>query len=470
MPTGDSTQDTANLQAAIHDYRLDSGGTLYLGPGTFLVHASLFRQASSSANPGYNPAPFNGTIQGAGKGVTVIRSVRGPGGEPFTPIYDFQMDQTIPGTFFIWDEDYFGVRNMTFEADPEIADPYWYAGLYWQGLFNFIGLGTAQYGVGNALGTDCINVHFKGSLDSYGVPEMPFLFEPYGGSGGTHNVKSSEFENAFDALYKIVLYSNAIINIGGSPRDKVIFNNSFGASVFTACGDCTVNISHIETNGAPGVYSVLGYTANTLSSITVAHNRINPLAGSWYAGVEMWAWNGEVSAVISQNRIHSEDSFLWGPIFTEGVSNGVITNNVINGRGPAAIYLGVFNWWPGSFTLVGNNLQNWETTGPNPWGFWAAPIWLGPFVIDSTVVGASNGWAIFDEPAYDTSWNPLYDENGNPLTIPGYGDLIPPGEFGDLVPKNNVFTGVNNPHVNIGQDVREAMQQMVEAKLLMSGR
>lgn len=41
MPTGDSTTDTANLQAAIHDSRMDAGGTLYLGPGTFLVHASL---------------------------------------------------------------------------------------------------------------------------------------------------------------------------------------------------------------------------------------------------------------------------------------------------------------------------------------------------------------------------------------------------------------------------------------------
>ena len=81
IPTGNSTQDTENLQAAINN--LEAGGAIYLGPGTFLVHASIVRQSVYDESPNYIVDPFNGTIQGAGKGKTIIRSVRGPGGEDF---------------------------------------------------------------------------------------------------------------------------------------------------------------------------------------------------------------------------------------------------------------------------------------------------------------------------------------------------------------------------------------------------
>ena len=105
------------------------------------------------------------------------------------------------------------------------------------------------------------------------------------------------------------------------------------------------------------------------------------------------------------------------------------------------MYLGVNSWRPGRVTIRGNNLARWGTT-PDPWGLGTAPIWLGPFIVDSIVVGGNTKANVFDEPAYDTNWNPLYDDNGRPLTIPGYSDLIPLEEIGNLVPKNNTFTGV----------------------------
>ena len=51
LPTGNSTQDTENLQAAIHSSILDSGGTLYLGEGTFPVVTSFFCRPSGVGIP-----------------------------------------------------------------------------------------------------------------------------------------------------------------------------------------------------------------------------------------------------------------------------------------------------------------------------------------------------------------------------------------------------------------------------------
>ena len=182
---------------------------------------------------------------------------------------------------------------------------------------------------------------------------------------------------------------------------------------------------------------------NAPSYSTVLFNGTIQGAPSSYAGVELWGSQGDLSFVIEKSKFHSENSWLWGPIFSE-VDNqdGLIANNKFTGKGPAAMYLGVYDWSPGSVTIRGNNLDNSETT-PDPLWLGTAPIWLGSFMVNSVVVGGDNEVNVFDEPAYDTSWNPLYDENGNPLTIPGYEDLIPPGEFGNLVPKNNTFTGVD---------------------------
>jgi len=482
MPTGDSTTDTENLRLALHDSRLDNGGTLYLGQGTFYVHGALGRQDFDPVSSTYNLTPFNGTIQGAGKDLTTIRAVKGPGGENFEPVIQPKLDPSDPERINIYAVlmmvgSYIGLKDLTFDSEPELMwDPdnaKWLAP--WRGHNAYGGRGPTLYvGAGSweggfeLIGTDLINVRFKGTVDTDGSPTTGHLYQQWGDWGGVHNVKGCDAENSSNGAVQFLYMTNATINIGGSRREKVTFTNAHLTSVDTRCIDCNVNVAHIETHDAPGVFFST-FHGNTQSSVAVTHSRINPIPDSLVAGVEMWASSGEVSAVISNNKIHSEDSFPWGPIFIEGVSNGVISANKFTGRGPSAIYLGVYEWSPGRFTLVGNNVQMWETT-VNPWFLPAAPIWLGSFVTDSTVVGGNSYSNVFDEPAYDTDWNPLFDEDGNPLTIPGYGGLIPPEEFGNLVPKNNVFTGVNNIQVHIGQDVRDAMQQRVEAKQLMMGR
>jgi hypothetical protein len=188
---------------------------------------------------------------------------------------------------------------------------------------------------------------------------------------------------------------------------------------------------------------------------------------SWFAGVELWVEPGcgEVSAVVAGNRIQSDDSFIFGPVFMEGVQDALVANNKIAGRGSAAIYLGVLEQWPGMATLVGNNLQNWTNTGENPWGFTAAPIWLGSYVTNSTVVGGARKVGVFDEPGYDWDDNPLPpDAYGNAQT---YEDK---SVRENIIPKNNVFTGVNNMGTHIGRDIRDAMLSLTETRTGMIRR
>ena len=443
MPTGDSTLDTANLQDELHDSRLDAGGTLYLGPGIFKIHGFVGRQdISDPSHPSYSTILFNGTIQGAGKGVTILRGVRGPDDEGFEPLrYEIPGFASVDHTLLGFVQVYLGVKDLTFDSESGLVDPYNVYGN--RGLVNFLGTGSFESGLNELIGTDIANVHFKGSLDSSGTPETGHLFQQWGDEGGVHNVTNSEFENSSNGALQFFELLNASINVGGAPKERVHITNALsGGLQVGGCSDSDLNVSYIKTRDAPGVYFFPGWW-NTEASLVVSHSDIRTRPGSLYAGVEMWGRAGELSVTIEKNKFHSEYTFLWGPIFSDGaMQNGLIANNKFTGIGPAAMYLEVDNWHAGTVTIHGNNLSNWETI-PDPWGLGTAPIWLGPFVVDSVVVGGDNELNVFDEPAYDTSWNPLYDENGNPLTIPGYGDLIPPEEFGNLVPKNNTFTGVD---------------------------
>jgi len=431
MPTGDCTQDTENLQEAIHHANMSNGGTLYLGPGTFLVCATLLRH-DIPGEFGYNGVPFNGTIQGAGKGMTIIKSVRGPGDAPFTPAFGF------PITFAVWSLDYFGVRDLTFEADSEIAD-LWDIGWYppTRGLLSYVNLGAGIYGVGNPYGTDCINVHFKGSLDSEGNPEIPLMFEVFGGGGGTHNAKSCDFENGSVLMLEYAEVGNTTINVGGSPKEKVTFTNTTDMQCLSIsawfCGDVSVNVSHIETYNTSGALWHQTHPANSISNFNLTNNTVNMMPESWYAGVEMWAENfGEVATVVKGNKFHSNSSSIFGPVMFAGVSSGLITNNKFTGWGPAAINVGFFEY-PGTVTLLGNNLETWETA-ENPWveGLYA-PIWLGPNITNSVVVGGNNHENIWD------------------------------------LGQDNTYTGVNNMQQNIGQQIKQAMQQKAEAMKAMRG-
>ncbi|MEP0133101.1 MAG: right-handed parallel beta-helix repeat-containing protein [Eudoraea sp.] len=473
---------------------MNNGGTLYLGPGTFKIHGTIGRQnLSNPTHPSFSRALFNGTIQGAGKGVTILKGVRGPEGVSFEPLQIKEKSWLIDyADLLMFAQEYLGVKDLTFESELDLVDrdPYFHPGGV-SGLYAYIEAGSQEYGLNELVGTDIKNVHFKGVLNHHGDWQSPpdtdmrYLFVQNGDGGGIHNITGCDFENSVYGSAFLNL-ADPIINIGGSQAEKVTFTNiylrtyrnPFARLYYTSgvavagCGSTTLNVSHIETNESTGIY--FRAQENTVSNVKLTNSVIN-LKGynpPWYAGVELWGSNSMVSAVISDNSFHYNEVgnyWTWGPIFTDGVETAVINNNTITGKGAAPIKLNAFGWNPGSMTLIQNHLAGWEIV-PDPWGLGTARIWLGPFVVNSLVVGGNNHTNIFDEPAYDLNHNPLSDEDGNPLTVPGYGELIPPEEFANLVPKNNIFNGVNNIRLNIGKDVRDAMRQEVETREEMMNR
>jgi hypothetical protein len=461
MPTGNSTQDTENLQAAINN--LKSGETIYLGEGTFLIHASLVRQSVYDEVSNYNSVAFNGTFQGSGKDKTIIRSVRGPNGEDFVewkdPFYDF-----TPGTFIILGNGYVGFKDMTFEADSEIIGSWYYGTFdgvdyYTTGLASFVYIGSDSYAKGKA-STDCINVYFKGSLDSSGKQEVGHLYTPWGGRGSIHNVKSCEFENGLFDMLSFGWQADATINIGGNASEKVTLSNSLFSSIqFYGVNDCKINASNIEIDNAPG-FLLFPLDENTLSNIDVNKCDINMDQNSHFGGVDIRNHDihGDILIDISENGFQSEDSDLHGPIYLEGVKKANINNNKFSGRGVAAIYLGI-NSSPGHAFIEGNNFSNWKTTD-NPDGIPSAHIWLGPYITDSSVIGGNNKVNVFDQPANDKFGNPLPpDSNGNAQTY---------DESGNIVSKNNTFTGVNIMQIESGQNTKDKRQKPNEKKIRMN--
>ncbi len=424
MPTGDSTTDTAALQAALHDPALDNGGTLYLGPGTFMIHRFIGRQdISDPSDPSYSTVLFNGTIQGAGKDVTILKGVRGPGGAGFGPLhYELPGFASDDHTLMAVIQTYASVKDLTFESESELVDPANAFGS--KGLVNFLGLGTFVPGLNDLIGTDVVNVRFIGSLDSSGMPETPLHFQLWGDKGGVHNIRGCDFENNVWGAIQFYELSDAVVNIGGLPNEKVTLKNCIEAPVEVwGCNNLNVNASRLETQDSSGV----AFGGNTNSRLGVFDCNIKQEPDANWAGVEIRN-NANSDVVISNNSIHGEEAWLWGPIFSNTTDGVVVTNNRIEGNGGAGIYMisGANHF------LKANNFNNFQVA---PWGI--AKIWLGYFdgrVTDSMIIGGNNRVNVYDS------------------GYPGAG---------------NIYTGVNNMHMKIGQKVKDAMNQKMQAKEAM---
>jgi parallel beta-helix repeat protein len=368
MPTGDSTLDTANLQAALHDSRLDSGGTLYLGPGTFEIHGFIGRQNySDSSHPSYSTNIFNGTIQGAGKGVTILKGVRGPGGAGFEPLH-YEIpgfasdDHTLLGLVQV----YLGVKDLTFDSEATLVDPYNAYGN--RGLVNYVGTGSFEYALNELIGTDITNVHFKGSLDSNGDPETGHLFQQWGDEGGVHNITSSEFENSSNGALEFFELANAsIVTISHNEfRNSVlgiylyhsdnsrIEGNEFSGEGFSPMGfetseNTTVSNNFVTGNWVYGITPLLGSNDCTITGNLLGETKDGQKLGmsSLFGAISVWQSD---NCIVSGNKfVNMNNAPSLGAVWVSGQFNRVENNDYTESglpgwnAGPGAIMLARFN-------------------------------------------------------------------------------------------------------------------------------
>ena len=417
--SGDTTGETdhLNIAAAFADAQAaGDGSTVQLGAGTFYI-----RKPIQAAN-------FVGTLQGAGKNDTFIRNPIGrgiansdppapPGGHPLMFYQDASWPEGVVQDITL--------RDFTVGVD-ELPIPW---GTVIAGFLTEQSFSNLIIHLGRITGTDDASevayvsftvdsVGLEGfGISDYGIqPANIFQFQDIGPveidyKGETLLVRAIE---GYGAPWKQL--SGDLLVVNGLFNDLLLTAVSLGHGTHP---DFYAHVENNTTNDASLVYAE-NWSPWVPLTLVVSGTEINQKLHSYYAGIE--AWGAGIELLAEQNRIHGEDTALWGPIFTNGLNNAVISNNQITGRGPAAIYIGVDYWGYGGNSgcnLIGNNVQGWDTQ-PWEWLTEIAPIWLGFGTSNCTVVG--NGK------------NVANDGTDNTVTgMNNIGPVVPPDTLGQAI-------------------------------------
>jgi hypothetical protein len=442
------------------------GETLQLAEGTYKIHRSLVFEN------------WNGSLIGAGpdRSATIIEVSKATNGDLFTVIYEPYFDDfdftgsRFFGTpvFYVYNaQGLFRISNLTVKVtEIGVAEKSYVLdsnrGRGRIAFFIDVWENNNQALLAGPLGAEVDvvieNCSFLGSAADrfFGQPNHGIqLPGDFFNTVGDYTVRNSNFDGIGTVVVnpiamhdsKIVIENNTFTD---SARPVALWNNSgctidilnneasnvLEATVFAVLGPhrlpsparpCHVTVSGLDVDGGGGVFWDQFGNDSLFDVGVLTHNSIRQKPNSFWAGFELWD-SGNSNLIVSKNKVHGEDTFIWGPIFAFDVHDAVISNNKITGSGPAAAYLGVF---PGSsvtgLTLLGNNFDNWITK-PYFDIDSIAPIWLGPWTQGNTVVGGDNSTGVLDEGV------------------------------------DNTITGVNNMGTNLGQDIRDAMIQKMEAK------
>ena len=417
--------DTVNIRWALSN--VASGGTVFLPDAQYYCNQIYVEN-------------FRGVFKGAGKDRTVL-DVYGT----IRPVDEF-------GSWFVFNGGNILLCDMSFNPTPSNPAQKWIQQM-WGASITAI---TTIRIKGASANSNISRVNFKsnpGTLKWYG--EIPvdknilahiwlsndyteFAFLPM---TGNHQITSCSFEEGFAGILAWNL-SDGNLKIGGSPGEGNVFNRTWFGALTDSLSNCVCEMSYntildVYSSGLqprslfwynqPGEYP-------QLSTYTVTHNNVRALAGA--AAIESYdyaRWDTGTAAVnlaISQNTVttsgeegglynlYGSFATVWIDAFVE---RAIVSNNVIRGvKCYAGIYVG-----PGcsEAMLLGNNLNGLISDSSNP--DLIAPIWLNE-ASNCTVVGGNNIANVLD------------------------------------MGTNNILTGVNNMHVNIGQNVKDAMNRRRE--------
>ncbi|NHJ25404.1 MAG: hypothetical protein EAX89_12555 [Candidatus Lokiarchaeota archaeon] len=385
--------DTANIQAAFDAaIAAGPGSTVLLTSGQFYTNEIYIED-------------FYGTFKGAGIEQTKIDVLRG-------------FDPTAPGVYGPMGTHIFrflrgdvSISDLYFDITPyEPAEPW---GLGWVDLLSPI-LMTGE------LNSRIENVRFTGheGTSTYDPGHPLYLVESYNvragvvyGGGlittGNHLITKCEFDSLWLGLTAYGLM-NAEVKI----KSNSITGGAIG--IINAENDNSkFEISHneIETRFFGGIW-VMQPPPREPSQWLITHNIIRVLSLD-ADGIALMDYSPAKSleAVISHNKIMLDDA-NWGGIWTYGLQDAFISNNIICGKGE----YGIACAFAYNNLLLGNNVQNVDA-------YWASVALI--FASGCVVVGGS------------TKTNVL-----------------------DIGGDNNIIVGISNMQgTSPGPEIQEAMEQ-----------
>lgn len=456
-PTGTPEIDWQNIQNGLD--AMGPGETLQLAAGTYKIHRSLVFEN------------WNGSLIGAGpdQSATIIEVSKATNGDLFTVIYEpYFDDRDFPGAryfgtpvFYVYNaQGLFRISNLTVKVtEIGVAEKSYVLDSNSGVIAWFIDVwdNNNQALIAGPLGAEVDvvieNSSFLGSRgeQEWGQPNHGIqLSGDFFDTVGDYTVRNSDFDgistvvvnpiamhdsnivienNTFtDSVAPIALWNNSgctanilnnqATNVGWS--SVMIFDN---VNVSSPTHPCHVTVSGLVTHDGAGVYAE-NWSPWVPLTLVVSGNEINQRSNSDYAGIE--AWGDGINLLAEQNRIHGEDAALWGPIYTNGLNNAVISNNQITGRGPAAIYIGVGFWGLGGdsgMTVTDNDVLGFRIHQLPALAGLGAPLahyWIGAGTQNNLIEGQVEvSERVLDWGMNNTVINAQHIQQGKPDGAPG---------------------------------------------------
>ncbi len=335
------------------------GGTLHLGQCTYYVTRTIEARWN-----------HHGKMQGMGKELTTIEILPGAkiaavpitveGGYYLSPLFLFENPES--GDITLSD-------LSVVVTDPQPAqgnDPF-----FSNGLWTLIAV------TGPDVNTRFENAGFHGAPGDFFGTNIGHGIQIYNypGLNGSMTVSGCDFSSIWDSMNPFN-FQQAIIDISGN----TFANTGFGAIVEN-CSGCTVRVSQntMEQVSENGVFIIHDDAAVPLdpSNYLVERNSIDLVSAN---GNGIWVLGSQLSAVVAQNKLHVESNEGAAGIFALGPENLLIANNKVDGTGFSAI----LTLFASGGTIIGNNVQNFETL---PWSPAAITLWES---WDFRVVGGHN--------------------------------------------------------------------------------
>jgi hypothetical protein len=391
--------DTTNIQAAFDDaITAGPGSTVQLTSGQFYMNEILVEN-------------FYGNFLGAGVGLTKIDVLRGL--DPGAPGVSGFMGTPHIITFYGGDV---YISDLSFDITPyEPAEPWGPPppdGWWYDILSPILITGDINSQIENMLFTGHAGTalyepdHPLYSVKSYNVRVGVI----YGGgltTTGSHVITKCDFDSIWLGVSAFGLMDCDLTIKSNSIKDNAI------GIINAECDNSKIEISQneIETTYFGGIWIMQPPPRESPSKWFITHNTIKVLSLD-ADGIALMDYSPTKSleAIVMHNKIILED-VNWGGIWTFGLQDAFISNNIIRGTGD----YGIVCAFAYNHLLLGNNVQNLNA-------FWAPIVLI--YASECIVVGGS------------TKTNVL-----------------------DIAGSNNIIVGMNNIQGNApGQEIQEAME------------